>query len=270
MEAPNESPPATPSPRKRAQLFRRDFLFGAAAGVTGAKAWEWAAPPGWSPWLGMPRGAKLSYAQNGEDLVVGAALASVHGTITPTYLDVGAWEPIESNNTYFFYGMGGRGVLVEPNVAMTPKLKRARPKDVVLTAGIGVEKTAEADYYVLSGSQFNTFDKEQAERLIRDGRTKLEKVIKMPLLDINTVMAEHFGGAAPDYLSVDVEGLELPILKTVDYARFRPKVICADTLVTGSMQHRPEAITFMASKGYELRGLTFANSVFVDKALIDA
>ena len=43
MEAPNESP--SPAPRKRSQLFRRDFLFGATAGVAGAKAWEWAAPP---------------------------------------------------------------------------------------------------------------------------------------------------------------------------------------------------------------------------------
>ena len=49
--------------------------------------------------------------------------------------------------------------------------------------------------------------------------SKIEKVVKMPLLDINAVMAEHFGGAAPDYLSVDVEGLELPIVKTIDFAR---------------------------------------------------
>jgi hypothetical protein len=166
VETATETPPAPPTTAKRSRFFRRDFLVGALTGVAGAKAWEWAAPPGWSPWLGMPKGAKLSYSQNAEDLVVGAALFSAGvDTTAVRYLDVGAWEPIEGNNTYLFYRDGGRGVLVEPNVAMTPKLKRARPKDTVLTAGIGFTGPGEADFYVMTGSQFNTFDKEQAERL---------------------------------------------------------------------------------------------------------
>jgi FkbM family methyltransferase len=260
--------PAPPAPPKRGRMFRRDFLTGAVAGVAGAKAWEWAAPPGWSPWLGMPRGAKLTYAQNGEDLVAGGALASV-GVITTAirYLDIGAWEPIESNNTYYFYRDGGRGVLVEPNIEMTPKLKRKRPRDTVITAGIGITAAKEADFYIMSGSQLHTFDKEQAERLDKTGLSKIKYVMKMPLLDINAVMAEHFDGGAPDYLSVDVEGLELPIVKTIDFDKHRPKVITIDTLVTGTFDHRPEALEFMASKDYDRRGLTFANSIFVDKRL---
>ena len=260
----------TPAEPKRSKFFRREFLAGAVTGVAGAKAWEWAAPPGWNAWLGMPKGAKLSYSQNGEDLVSGGALASARvNTTAVKYLDVGAWEPIAGNNTYFFYRDGRRGVLVEPNVDMTPKLKRARPRDTVLTAGIGITATAEADFYVMTGSQLHTFDKEQAERLEKLGLSKIERVVKMPLLDINAVMQEHFGGA-PDYLSVDVEGLELPIVKTIDFSRFRPKVICMDTLITGTFDHRPEATTFFAEKGYILRGMTYANCVYVDKNSLGA
>ena len=83
----------------------------------------------------------------------------------------------------------------------------------MLVAGIGIDDTSEADYYVLSDDQLNTFDKEQAERLTRDTTTKLIKVVKMPLININRVLAEHFGSTAPDYLSIDVEGLEFAILK---------------------------------------------------------
>ena len=275
MDATNETPnsppvePPKPAAKRRSQLLRRDFLVGAAAGAIGAKAADLVTPPEWNLWWGAPRGAKLSYAQNGEDLVVRGAFGGLK-IDAPTYLDVGAWEPIESNNTYFFYRKGGRGVLVEPNVDMTPKLKRKRPRDVVLTAGIGTGEVTEADYFVMTDSQLNTFDKEQAERLARDTTTKIKYRMTMPLLSINVVMAEHFGGSAPDYLSVDVEGMELPILKSLDYAKFRPKVICVDSLVTATTHHRPEVLTFMTEKGYELRGMTYANTVFVDKALLGA
>ena len=91
-------------------------------------------------------------------------------------------------------------MLVEPNVALTDKLKRKRPGDTVLAAGIGIDDTPAADYYVLSDDELNTFDKDQAERLTTETTTKLVKVVKMPPLNINRVMAEHFGGGAPDYL----------------------------------------------------------------------
>ena len=62
----------------------------------------------------------------------------------------------------------------------------------------------------------------------------------MPLLDINQVMAEHFH-RAPAFLSVDTQGLELAILKSIDYGRFRPEVICAETLVTGTNGRCPRS-----------------------------
>src|SRR5262249_7224545 len=151
------------------------------------------------------------------------------------YLDVGAWAPDLNNNTYLFYTLGYRGLLIEPNVEACKKLREVRPGDRVLEAGIGVTSTREADYYVMTKSSWNTFSKEEAEHQekVSKGTAAIRKVIKMPLLDINQVMAEHFT-RAPAFLSVDTQGLELAILKSIDYRRFRPKVICAETLVTGT------------------------------------
>jgi hypothetical protein len=111
-------------PARGFQLFRRDFLFGTLAGAAAGKAAEWVQPLEWTV-NGMPRGTRVSFAQAGEDLVI-AGLMDMIRVAKPTYLDVGAWEPIESNNTYLFYRKGGRGVLVEPNVALTPKLRSGR------------------------------------------------------------------------------------------------------------------------------------------------
>lgn len=261
------APPAAP-PAKGGfwRLPRRDFFFGGLAGLVVGKGSEWVQPPEWAK-LALPNGTKLSYSQFGEDLVV-ASLFWALKVEKPSYLDIGAWEPVVGSNTYFFYREGGRGVLVEPNPAVTPKLRSRRPGDVTLEAGIGLDDTPAMDYYMFSDEQLNTFDKEQADRLTNETDLKLLKVVKMPMQPVNRVIAEHFGGGAPDYMSIDVEGLDLAILKTLDFDRFRPKVICAETVITGTLRHNTETAAFLGSKGYVVRGMTHPNQVFVDGKLL--
>lgn len=259
-------PGATRPPFLR--LPRREFFVGGVAGLLAGKAASWVQPMEWTQ-KELPDGTKFSFAQFGEDLVASGLFAAI-GVQKPSYMDVGAYEPIRSNNSYLFHRRGGRGVLVEPNVALTDKLRRKRPGDTVLVAGIGLDDTPEADYYVLSDDELNTFDKDQADRLTRETTTKLIKVVKMPLLNINRVIADHFRGAAPDFLSIDIEGLDFAVLKTLDFAKFRPKVICAETLITATMKHNPDTLALLAEKGYELRGMTHPNTLFVDKRAMGA
>ena len=262
-----DTPAAAPAPTPAARgsffrLPRREFFVGGLAGLLVGKGSDWVQPIEWTQ-KALPDGTKLSFAQNGEDLVADSLFAGL-GVTKPSYLDIGAYDPILSNNTYRMYRQGGRGVLVEPNVGLTDRLKGKRPGDVVLQAGIGFDDTPAADYYVFHAPQLNTFDKEQADKLVATGEVKLIEVVKMPLLNINQVIADHLGGAAPDFLSIDVEGLDLPILKTLDFARYRPKVVCAETLPAGAPVHNPELLALLAANGYVVRGMTFANTLFVD------
>jgi FkbM family methyltransferase len=249
-------------PKKPNQLFRRDFLVGAVGGLAAGGAAWYAAPDGWHAGR-LPPGTQLSYAQNGEDLVIESLFRLMH-IDRPTYLDIGAYEPVICSNTYFFYRKGGRGVLVEPNVDLTPRLKRERPRDTILTAGIGVDETTELDYYVLSAPQMNTFDKARADAAVAEGngQVALLRTVKMPLLSVNRVIAEHLG-AAPDYLSIDVEGLDLAILKTLDFARFRPVVLCVEHPETPA--EREELFGLLGGHGYAVRGQTYPNTIFVDR-----
>jgi FkbM family methyltransferase len=268
----SESPAGAP-PEARAGTPRRAFLLGGiVGGVVGAGAGalvgrRTAPDRTVEVERPLPDNTKLSFAQYGEDLIAASLFDSI-GVPKPTYMDIGAFEPIASNNTYFFYLRGARGLLVEPNPPYVEKLKVARPEDAVMGAGIGITDAAEADYYIMSQPQQNTFDKEQAERLDRDNVCKIVRVMKMPLVNINRAIAEHFGGVSPDYLSIDVEGLEFAILKTLDFKRFRPKVICADTLVTGTHRHNPASTEYLLANGYDLRGMSFANTLYIDKSLL--
>jgi FkbM family methyltransferase len=218
----------------------------------------------------FPEQGFRTYSQSGEDRVVEYTfiyLKLYNKQIT--YLDIGAHDPIIINNTYLFYMNGCRGVLVEPNPEMCRKLRAIRPGDTTLVAGIGVSAVSQADYYVMSESSWNTFSKEEAEHQVKatNGQVSINYVMKMPLLDVNEVIAKHFKGA-PSFISVDAEGLHLAILKAIDYQRFRPKIICVETLVSGSNDSISEIPEFMVTKGYVARGGSFVNTIFVDSEIL--
>jgi FkbM family methyltransferase len=256
------------------KMTRKEFLMGAAgvaAGVpAGALGWRYrshlrtASAPSPTADPDQDHGT-VSYAQAGEDVMVAWLLEHLKiGNVT--YLDVGAYEPITLNNTYLFYRRGCRGVLLEPNVTLCEKLRQVRPRDTVLAAGIGVTAAREADYYVMSEPSWNTFSKEQAEQQEKNSKGKvfLKEVIKLPLLNINDVIEEHFP-QAPTFLSIDTEGLDLPILKSLNFTRFHPQVVCVETLSLRSPARAAEVTEFLSSQGYVVAGMTYPNTIYLDR-----
>jgi FkbM family methyltransferase len=216
------------------------------------------------------RNSRESYSQQGEDLIVESIFEFLR-IENPTYLDIGAADPIRINNTYLFYRKGSRGVLVEPNPVCCRSLKASRPGDKLLNIGIGVTSEKESDYYMISGGgdDLNTFSKEMAEGYPSktEGRHSIEKVIKMSMVGINEILEQNFR-KAPDFVSIDTEGIDLDILKSLDFGRFRPGVFCVETLVFGTTRVETKILDLMSTKGYSIRGSTFVNTIFVDDRLL--
>jgi FkbM family methyltransferase len=266
------------------RIDRRSFLVGSAAGAAAGSAVALglggrdglrrrAESPASTRAVESPirrpdhEGPQSSWSQGGEDLVLEQVFRFI-GISRPTYIDIGAYDPIIGSNTYLFYRKGSRGVLVEPNPIMADRLSRGRPGDTVLNVGIGVTDQREADFYVVGDrSQINTFSKEQADRYLEENENAIRKVLKIPLVNINKVLAEHFEGA-PNLFSIDVEGLDLAILESLDFTRFRPQVFCVETLVYGTSQLLVEIFELMRANDYSVRGGNFVNTVFVDAAAL--
>ena len=252
---------------ERRGFLSGSFLIGAAGGAAAGVAGTVALAPKFLRPAPLP--GKLSYAQQGEDIALWQLLRSALRLEQPTYMDVGAHHPVFNNNTYLLYERGCRGVLVEPNPALHGLLEQLRPRDVLVRGGIGVTAQTEADFYIIGGSedaQLNTFSREQAEALVTrsNGHYRIERVMKLPLLGINELMRKHWNGP-PNLLSLDTEGFDLPILRSLDFERLRPDVVCVETVEIGGRRLLPEIMQLMAQKGYEARGGSFINTIFLDR-----
>jgi FkbM family methyltransferase len=252
---------------ERRKFLSSSFLMGAAAGAAAGAAGTVALAPKFLRPAPLP--GKLSYAQQGEDIVLWQILRGALGIERPTYLDIGAHHPVFNNNTFYFYERGARGVLVEPNPALHGVLEQIRPGDALVRAGIGVTAQTEAEFFVIGGSedgQLNTFSREQAETLVKrsNGRYSIAQVLKIPLLNINDLMRKHWNGP-PNLLSIDTEGFDLPILRSLDFKRLRPDVICAETLEIGGRRVLAEILQLLTQHGYEVRGGSFVNTIFIDR-----
>lgn len=217
--------------------------------------------------------SRLVYAQAGEDLILDNLFYS-QKISKPSYLDIGANHPAYISNTFYFYIRGSKGVCIEPNPVLYRKIKKARPRDTVLNVGIGIDQQTEADFYLFSGHAdgLSTFSKKDAEYWQETGmkgvgKIRYDKIIKVPLQTINNVIGNNFS-TVPDLISIDVEGLDLEILQTLDFNLYRPPVICVETLYYNEAQkeHKREGITeFLRTKDYDVYADTHINTIFLRK-----
>jgi FkbM family methyltransferase len=209
---------------------------------------------------------KNTYAQAGEDVIM-KFLFDLRNIPTPTYLDLGVNSPDQHNNTYLFYKAGASGVCIDANAALIKAVKDMRPRDIVLNVGVGIDDNTEADFYVFNDHALNTFDREEAEFRERHGTFKIEKKIKVKLASINKIISDNYD-TYPDILSMDIEGLDLEVLKTLDFNKYPVPVICVETCTYSENHIKPKnqnILDFMASNDYFVYGDTYINTIFVNK-----
>lgn len=213
-----------------------------------------------------PPFTRNSYSQCGEDVIVDFLFKGI-GQAKPTYLDIGTNNPTWGNNTYLFYENGCRGVLVEADETIIPLIKQHREGDTILNIGVGLSEQKEADFYIFDISGIHTFNKEEAEERDKLGVHKIVKVAKVPLKPINEIIKENFD-SYPDFLSIDIEGLDLAVLQSLDFSKYPIPIICSETCIYSENHIKPKdkaIAAFMDSKGYFIYADTYINTIFVNK-----
>ena len=194
-----------------------------------------------------------------------AFLFEIYGIENPSYIDIGAHHPYYYSNTAHFYMSGCRGINIEPNPELFKEINEVRTEDVNLNIGIGDEEGV-LDFYVMNVPSMSTFSKEIADELVQKQGFILQDVLKIEVQRLDSVIQKYHNGIFPDYLSLDTEGYDLSILKTIDYDRAAPKVICVETVEYShdlNGRKEKEIIDFLSDEGYRVFADTYMNTIFM-------
>ena len=207
---------------------------------------------------------RKSYAQCGEDVIV-RTVFDMLGIASPSYLDIGAHHPTFLSNTYLFYEQGCQGVTIEPDPELHARFLDKRPRDVNLNIGVGPEPGS-FELFIMSTRTLNTLSEPEANMYVSQGY-RIDARHRVEVNTIGAVIDAHFK-ATPDFLSVDVEGLDYEILQSLDPMRHRPSVICVETIVfssTGKGEKRSEIDDLLLGRGYIRFADTYINTIYVDE-----
>lgn len=212
-----------------------------------------------------------TYAQHGDDLVILNIFHNI-GISRPSYMDIGAHHPVNISNTALLYKLGCRGVNIEPNPNLFENFKAQRQEDTNLNIGVAKESGV-LDFYMIDDfSGRNTFDKRTAEDFVRKNPMfSIRSVQPIPVKNLNDVIAQT-GGEFPDFLTLDVEGLDYEILESFDFSKTRPKVICVEFISGDGSNVHSGIKALMSERGYFLYFKTVGNAFYVHndyKSLLD-
>jgi len=172
----------------------------------------------------------VSYSANAEDVVLHRALCRDG---VGRYVDVGASSPYVSSVTRHFYDAGWSGIDIEPLAEEAAELRKARPRDVVVEAALGIARGEITLYVVDDERGLSSTDAEVGESYVRVGREVRERLVELRTL--SDVLEEHNAGDI-SFLKVDVEGAEAEVLSGNDWTRWRPRVVVVESTYPWSHQ----------------------------------
>ena len=154
------------------------------------------------------------------------------------FVDIGAHDGVSFSNSKFFEELGWKGVCVEPNSQIFNKLENNRNSSTqCIMKAISNKKSTESFTSIqhidnknditdmLSGltDTFNIKAREDIDKLKNDSNYKVSE-IKLET-DLFSSLIPH---KEIDYLSIDTEGNELEILKTINFDEYNIKTITVE------------------------------------------
>jgi FkbM family methyltransferase len=172
----------------------------------------------------QPQRARVTHAQNGEDVRAWRALQHVD---EPFYVEVGASDPVVDSVTASLSAEGWHGILVEPEPVAAQALTRARPRDVVVAAAAsGQAGIVTFRYGAVRGQG-------QVSPGVTTGAEQQGQQVIVP----SVRLADVLDGAAPaavHFMTIDVEGHEKQAIEGLELRRWRPWVLCIEATLPDS------------------------------------
>ncbi len=199
-----------------------------------------------------------SQSQHGEDFAIAEL---IHKNSENWFVDVGAHDGRSWSNSYLFGKVGFNLLLIEPMEVCANKCRK-------LWAGnrrVHVEQKAvsEADGVV----NFYIHDNKEIDLLAIRSSLMQEIIpsndiskVSVESIPLNKLLDKHRVPRNFAALSVDAEGVDLQVLRSVDLKKYRPSVICVEDEID---HDRIEA--HLRDQGYSEVQRLGPNGIYIDK-----
>jgi FkbM family methyltransferase len=178
------------------------------------------------------------------------------------FVDIGAHAGIKNSNTYFFEKyLGWNGICFEPHPELFHLLKKNRKSacfNCAVTPKDGIYSFIKHEVSWVSGLTdfYNKahYEKWAVEESLKYGKSE---IINVTGVDLNNLLRK-MAIKKVDLLSIDTEGSELAILKSIDFEE-----IFFNVIIVENIYHDPDYEEFLEKKGFILKERIHRDQVFI-------
>jgi FkbM family methyltransferase len=179
------------------------------------------------------------------------------------YVDIGAHHPSRFSNSYLFYLKGWRGINVDAMPGSMKDFRRVRPRDCNIEALVS-SRPGTRTYYLFNEPAINTCDDVLARARNGLAHFRLTGTKAIEAKSLAALLEKHLvTDQKIDFMSIDVEGLDLDVLQSNNWDKFVPTVILTEEYSVASLEAAFKSSTalFLRDRGYELFAKT-VNTLF--------
>lgn len=178
----------------------------------------------------MERKKVKYYSQNGEDYLIWNLFNYME---TGFFVEVGAFDGKHFSNTYSFEMNGWKGICIEPHPKFFPMCEKNRTNSICLNvACVKDDDIKEVDFLAEEIGLLSGISADEDDVSYRYSRRKLNfsgfDKIKVKAQTLSHILKTYAPTEAIDFISIDVEGTELDVLKGFDWKKYSPRVIIVE------------------------------------------
>jgi len=182
------------------------------------------------------------------------------------YLDIGCFHPTKYNNTFLMHKSGWKGINIDLNALSISLFNLMRPKDINICAAVSNKKGFKNLYFENELSPLNTLSKNHTLLFKEIFGIKNLKKKKIKTTTLNRLLDKYYVKKI-DFLNIDIEGHELQVLKTIDFNRYKIKVICIEIISFEKdiKKRKNNIFKFLKKRNYKLKFKAGINHIFIKK-----
>lgn len=162
------------------------------------------------------------------------------------FIEVGAFNGKHLSNTYFLEQQGWDGICIEPFPKYFDLCKQER-KAHCINAACTSKSTTSVTFWTEKDGLFSRIGGNKPPKVKHKELTSIE----VPGITLNQAI-EQYPTNIIDFLSVDVEGLEVNVLKGLNFKKHSPRLIVAEANWPIAIQHLDNFLVH--KKGYIYAG----------------